>query len=102
MHVTLQVQGQDANITFSANAGQWISLTTSNSTLDGCAEIELLNPDGSWANSVYACDPSDFMYATQLTQSGTYSIFVDGQGSMGTIDVEVNDVTAVGQWHDID
>ena len=100
--VTLQVQGQDANITFSANAGQWISLTTSNSTLDGCAEIELLNPDGSWANSVYACDPSDFMYATQLTQSGTYSIFVDGQGSMGSIDVQVNDATPVSGTISID
>jgi YD repeat-containing protein len=93
--VTLQGQVQSADIIFNANAGQWISLATSNSTLDGCAEIELLNPDGSWANAVYACDPSDVMYATQLTQSGTYSIFVDGQGSTGDIDVQVLDATPV-------
>jgi hypothetical protein len=93
--VTLHVSGQVANITFSASAGQWVSLATSNSTLNGCAEIELLNPDGSWVNSVYACNPSDVMYASQLTQSGTYSIFVDGQGATGSIDIKLNDATPV-------
>ena len=93
--VALQVPGQDANITFSANAGQWVSLSTSNSTLDECAGIELVNPDSSQADGLAACDPSDVMSATQLTQTGTYSIFVDGNGATGDIDVQLNDATPV-------
>ncbi len=100
--VTLQVPGQDANITFSANAGQWVSVVPSNLTFAGCVNIELLNPDGSWANSLFACDPSDVMDATQLTQSGTYSIFVDGIGATGSIDIQLNEATPVSGTISID
>ena len=105
MDVAVPVSGETAVITFSADAGQWVSLATSNSTLatsDSCPGVELLNPDGSWAGSLYACDPSDVMYATQLTQSGTYAIFVDGQGATGSIDIQLYDATPVSGTISID
>ena len=94
--VTLQVPGQLAIITFSAKAGQLVSVVTSNSTFTaGCAGIELLNPDGFDVGGLLACDPTDIMSPPQLALPGTYSIFVDGSGATGSIDITVNDATPV-------
>jgi YD repeat-containing protein len=95
---------QNANISFNANAGQWIAVATSNAMLDGigCVSIELLNPDGSWANSLFACDQDAATAATQLAQSGTYSVFVDGGFTYGTIDIQVADATPVSGTMPID
>ena len=93
--VTLQMPGELAIITFSVNAPQSVGVVTSNSTFtNGCAAIELLNPDGSEADWLWACDLTDRMSPPQLAP-GAYSIFVDGSGATGSIDITVTDATPV-------
>lgn len=77
--VTPTTPGQNARLTFSGTAGQRVSLLLSTST--PATDITLVNPDGTTLVGPVTMMPGDttpdFIDATTLPQTGTYTILVD-------------------------
>ena len=63
--LTVTLNGEPINITFTGNAGQWVEMTESNSTLSACVSAELIDPEGGiiWSPFGYClATPSGFYY----------------------------------------
>jgi YD repeat-containing protein len=90
--VSTTVPGQNANLTFSGASGQKVSLNLTSGTYSVC-NLSLINPDGTTLTTDYGgCSGStDFVNTVALTQTGTYTIFIDPQGTAtGGVTVQVN------------
>jgi predicted enzyme related to lactoylglutathione lyase len=80
--VTTTTAGQNAKLTFSATAGQWISLVGTNGMTGqvlGCdVNATIIAPDTTPVTGASACmEQSGFIDAVQLPATGTYTILVD-------------------------
>jgi YD repeat-containing protein len=74
--VNTDTPGQNALVTFTASAGQVVTVTGSVSTM-GCTTYKLLRPDASQQASTLSCG-AGFTFANQtLATAGTYTITVD-------------------------
>jgi len=85
--------GQNARYTFSANAGQSLTLTWSQSTFTG-GTLRVFYPDGSQVASTSFGNTSGYVEGkldlTNLLQSGTYTAFVDPSAtSIGQIALQL-------------
>ena len=79
--VTTTVPGQNAVLTFSGTAGQFINLGMSSVTFGTCAsEVYIRNPDGTTLASDTCISSSGDELDTQLLFSGTHSILLDPSG----------------------
>jgi len=75
--ISTTVPGQNARLTFSATAGQRVSLKIANSTY-ASATAALLGPNGSAAGgSTFFGTTGGFVDARTLPTTGTYTLFVD-------------------------
>jgi len=83
--------GQDAYLTFSGTAGQQVSLSWFNSTLD-CPTVSILKPDGSTLTSSLWCGSSSFIDTQTLPTAGTYTVFIDTNDRAGAISVNLYNV----------
>ncbi len=97
--VTTTSAGQNAQVTFDANAGQRVSLWISGVTMsggNGYVDVYLKRPDGSIASSaVFVSASGGFIDALTLPVTGTYTILVDPQGSnIGSVTLTLYDVPA--------
>jgi YD repeat-containing protein len=82
--ITTTVSGQNARYTFSGTAGQQVSLNLSGSTYVGCnaVVVSILKPDGSTLGSTGLCNTATgFLDSLTLPTTGTYTVFVDPQGT---------------------
>jgi hypothetical protein len=85
--------GQNGRVTFTAGAGQRVSLQLSNVTIS-FATLAILKPDGSPVDSGrYLGSGSTFVDTTTLPTAGTYSIVLDPQGAAtGSASILIYDV----------
>jgi YD repeat-containing protein len=92
--ITTTISGQNARYTFSGTAGQQVSLNLSGSTYVGCnaVVVSVLKPDGSTLGSTGLCNTTTaFQDSLTLPVTGTYTVFVDPQGTgTGSITVLLN------------
>jgi hypothetical protein len=96
--VTASVPGQDTELTFSGNSGQQISLVVSNNSISGGPVVTIYNPDGSQLASTQVWPSGgNFIDSTTLSQTGTYTIFVDAGSSTGSMTLTLyNTATQTG------
>ena len=81
--ITTTTPGQNANLTFSGTAGQRISLKLTNSTFTGCFAVNdiIKKPDATTLTSTGLCSSAGFVDTATLPTTGTYTIFIDPQGT---------------------
>jgi YD repeat-containing protein len=82
--VAASVPGQDTKLTFSANAGQQISLVISGNTMAGGPTIFLYRPDGALMTYTQVSGSGGFIDSTTLPKTGTYTILVDPENATGS------------------
>lgn len=88
--VTTTTPGQNANLTFSGSSGQRISLNMTNKTVSDWTDIYIFNPDGTTLSSLTITGSTGFIDATNLTQSGTYTIQVNPErAGVGSITLQL-------------
>jgi hypothetical protein len=91
---TTTTAGQNARYTFSGTAGQQISMNLSGNTYVGCnaVVVSVLQPNGSSVGSGGVCNGSTgFMDSITLPVTGTYTVFVNPQGTTtGSVTVLLN------------
>ena len=91
--LNLTTPGQNARLTFNGTYGQRVSMNLSSSTING-AYVSLLRPDGSQQTYVYTGTGGAFMDAQTLSATGTFTLFIDPQGTnTGAITVQLNSIT---------
>jgi subtilisin family serine protease len=79
--VTMSTPGQNATVTFDAQAGQRASVKLD--TTVSSAYVSLLNPDGSVLTpNTYVGPSGGFLDPKALPTSGTYRILIDPQGAV--------------------
>ncbi|MBZ5526116.1 MAG: IPT/TIG domain-containing protein, partial [Acidobacteriia bacterium] len=87
--------GQNASLTFSASAGQKVSLNLSNSTYPSSTDCLLMleDPNGTNVLSGYCGSGANSLLDTvTLNAAGNYTVFIDPQGmATGTVTVQLND-----------
>jgi YD repeat-containing protein len=92
--ITTTISGQNARYTFSGTAGQQVSLNLSGSTYVGCNAVivSILKPDNTTLGSTGLCNTATgFLDSLTLPTTGTYTVFVDPQGTgTGSITVLLN------------
>ncbi len=95
--VAATVPGQNARLSFSATAGQKISLGLGASSIPGGTPVTLYQPDDTYLYSVYVNQGGDAFIDTQaLPVAGTYSILIDPQGSsVGSVALKLYNVADV-------
>ena len=85
--------GQNATLTFSANAGQKVSISVSNATysaFNSCF-LGVFAPNGSRVTSAYCGNGAPFIDTFTLNTTGTYSIILDPSGTaVGTTTITLN------------
>ena len=90
---TIDVPGQRAAFTFSATAGQRVSLNVEASAFNGT--ISLLKPDASTLASTAVSPAGGFVDTVVLPASGTYTVVVDPRGAqIGGVSFVAYDVPA--------
>jgi subtilisin family serine protease len=90
--VTTTVPGQNARLTFNANAGQRISLALSSGTMSQ-QKLSLLAPDGTALVSPTTIGNSGFIDVKTLNTTGSYTILVDPTGTnTGSLTLTLYDV----------
>jgi hypothetical protein len=100
--VTMGTPGQNARVTFSATAGQRVSLDIGGVTVgtSTCCSVRVSILDPADATVVFPLTVGTnggFIDSTVLTSTGTYTIFVDPQGSdTGNVTLTLYDVPADG------
>lgn len=92
---SVSVPGQNAQLTFSATAGQRMAMRATNSTINQFT-IAIINPDGSHGNSF---TNTGFLETGFLPATGTYTVLVDPFGAyIGNISISLisvpDDVTS--------
>jgi subtilisin family serine protease len=87
--------GQNARLTFSAQAGQRVSLKLSPVTVSN-SYVSILNPDGTTlGGAVYVSSFGGFLDTRTLGATGTYTILVDPQdAAIGSMTLSLFDVPA--------
>jgi hypothetical protein len=97
--VTTTGAGQNARYTFSATAGQQISLTLTNSTYAGCISLttSILKPDGTNLGSTSLCGgATGFIDSMTVPVTGTYTVLVDPGGTAtGSVTLLLNTFTDI-------
>jgi len=99
LNVSTTAPGQNALFTFSANAGQQGSVSTTNSTYPGCTAVtvSVLKPDGSTLGSGGYCGTSGLLSALTFPVTGTYTVVLNpqatGTGSATLLLSIFNDIT---------
>jgi hypothetical protein len=101
--VNITASGQNARFTFSASAGQKVSLYLSKSTFGTPCDavlLSLLRPDSSpFGNKIGTCGTTGFLDSQTLDATGDWTVLVDPQGTRtGTADLQAfntNDATAL-------
>ena len=79
--VSLGTPGQNARLTFAGTAGGRVSLNVGSGTI-ASAYVSILNPDGSsLASQTIFGTAGTFVDAKALTQTGTYTVFVNPNGA---------------------
>jgi hypothetical protein len=91
--VTTTVPGQNTRVTFAGTAGRRLSVRLASVTMSS-ARVSIMNPDGSTLGApAYVGTAGGFVDAQILPASGTYSIFVDPQGTAtGSMTLTLYDV----------
>ncbi|MGA6957052.1 MAG: hypothetical protein WBY73_18205, partial [Candidatus Acidiferrales bacterium] len=79
---------------FDASSGQRVSLSLSGSTFSSCT-IYLISPNNIQLTSSPCKSSTTFVDTAILTNSGTYTVGVDPQGSVGSLTVTVNNASNV-------
>jgi hypothetical protein len=98
--VTIATSGDDAAVTFDGTAGQRVSLALGNVTIGTSAccstKVSLLKPDGTTLVAPTNVGTSGgFIDTKTLPVSGSYTIFVDPQGTAtGSMTLTLHDVPA--------
>jgi hypothetical protein len=96
---TTTTAGQNASYTFSGTAGQQISMNLTGNTYTGCnaVVVSILQPSGATVGSAGACTSSTgFMDSITLPVSGTYTAFVNPQGTTtGSVTILLNTFTDI-------
>ena len=82
VRVTTTTPGQDARLTFSATAGQRVTVRGTDIVNDG-ARLNLVGPDGTTQASVFFCSGcgSAFIDTQVLATTGTYTLWVQHAGA---------------------
>jgi lipid-binding SYLF domain-containing protein len=96
--VTTTGAGQNARYTFSATAGQQISLTMTSSTYTGCIALNtsILKPDGTTLGSTGICGATGFIDSMTVPVTGTYTVFVNPGGTAtGSVMLLLNTFTDI-------
>lgn len=97
--VTTTVPGQNGQLTFTGAAGQRVTINIGNVNLtggNGYVDVQLKKPDNSNLASVtFVSTGGAFINTQTLPVAGTYTIFVNPQGSnTGSVSITLNDVSA--------
>lgn len=81
--------GQNARITFSATAGQVVTLTSTNATIPDSV-IAIVRSDDTWLVSTSAGPGGTTIDALQIPATGTYAVWVDPNGiGVGTMTLQL-------------
>lgn len=96
--IAFNIPGQNANVAFTGSPGQTLNVWATNVSIPGCNSVNLTlyNPDASQAAGTSLCGQSNGGFQeVHLTQSGSYTLFVDPQGaSTGSATIAIStDVT---------
>jgi YD repeat-containing protein len=78
--VTTTVPGQNASLTFSGTSGQSVTISITSGSYSSCF-LYLKNPDGTTLTSGYCSGTTDTVGPATLGTSGTFTIFIDPQGT---------------------
>ncbi|HEV8461944.1 MAG TPA: Ig-like domain-containing protein, partial [Gaiellaceae bacterium] len=76
--VTIGTVGENAVRSFSALAGQMVTLSVSGNTIPG-ADLTIRQPNGATVGSLFVSDPTAFHDTMTLPVAGTYTITVDAR-----------------------
>jgi YD repeat-containing protein len=83
--------GQNASLTFTGTAGQRVSVSTSSGTYSSCT-VSVKDSSGANLSSGSCAGATGYADTTTLTTNGTYTVFVDPQGTAtGTTTALLND-----------
>jgi YD repeat-containing protein len=90
--IATTVPGQNASLTFGGTSGQKVSLSFTAGTYSTC-NLTIKNPDGTSLTTAYGgcAGATNYVDTVTLSQTGTYTIFIDPQGAgTGGVTVQVN------------
>ncbi len=93
--VNINTPGQDAQLTFNGNAGQFVSVQISNSTFPNeyfgeTVNVTILNPNGSILYSGVTGVGSGFINSVALPTTGTYNlVFAPINGGTGSANITI-------------
>jgi hypothetical protein len=98
--VTISTPGQNAMLTFSGTTGNFISLDISGATYGssvyGTASVRIIKPDGTNLVSTAFSTFGNFVDATQLPVTGTYTILINpGSADTGSVTLKLYSFTDV-------
>ncbi len=94
--VNITSPGQNARLTFSASAGQKISINVTGVTITSSSTMTVFKPDGSSLGTWAFGSGGTFVDTQTLPVAGTYTILVNPQvTSTGTATLTLNDCTDV-------
>jgi YD repeat-containing protein len=79
---------------FDASSGQRVSLSLSGSTFSACT-VYLISPNNVQLTSSPCTASATFVDTANLTNTGTYTVGVDPQGTVGSLTVTVNNASNV-------
>jgi hypothetical protein len=92
--VNTTTPGQKGNLTFTATAGQNVSISIANSTYAVCS-VNIIDPDASTFSSSDCSQYNNFVDTRTLGQTGTYTLFVSPGAATGGATFQLNDDTDV-------
>jgi hypothetical protein len=85
--VAVTTANQPATLTFAGTGGRRVSLAIDSLTIKE-ADLTLLGPDGTTLGGIYMYQPENFLDATTLPVSGTYTVKLTGRnGATGTASI---------------
>lgn len=90
--VTIPTSGDTASITFTATAGERVSLNAFNDSIL-YSWFSFSGPSASWSSG-YVFTSGKFYEPVTLTTGGTYTISIDPQGNTGSVSLQLYDVPA--------
>ncbi|HST49687.1 IPT/TIG domain-containing protein, partial [Jatrophihabitans sp.] len=94
-HTVTTSLGQNADLTFTATAGQRVFVNVSGGSYPTCFSVLLRNPAGAQLNAVWFCGAATYIDTTALPAAGSYSVHIDPYGTdAGSMSVAVYTVAA--------
>jgi YD repeat-containing protein len=96
--ITTNIPGQVARLTFSATAGQRVSVNgTSSFVTSPCWNLGIYKPDGTQLTNTFSCAATIFLEPQLLSETGSYTVVIDpntsGVGGATVTLFEVTDET---------